>query len=297
MSVTVGIISPGDMGSAIGQRLAENGARVLVALDSRSERTKSLAAKAGLEDVGTVERLVTEATHILSVLVPSEATEAAERVARALRSTGASLCYADLNAVAPNTTKRIGEIIETAGSRFVDGGIIGGPPRGKVNPRIYVSGTHASEVATLNEHGLKVPVIGDEIGQASGLKMCYAAMTKGLQALGTELLVTARLLGLDDALKNEMLSSQPVIREWLGRSAHGMPSKAHRWVGEMEEIAQTFSDVGLTPKILLGAADMYRWIATTPLGQESPENRDASRDLDGMVASLAETLTPAKATT
>ena len=80
-------------------------------------------------------------------------------------------------------------------------------------------------------------------------------------------------------------------------SPHGMPSKAHRWVGEMEEIAQTFSDVGLTPRILLGAADMYRWIATTPLGQETPENRDASRDLDGMVASLAETLTPAKATT
>jgi len=290
--VTVGIISPGDMGSAIGQTLAANGARVLVALDARSDRTKALAEKAGLEDVGTTERMVTEATHILSVLVPSEATEAAERVARALRSTGASLCYADLNAIAPNTTKRISEIIEGAGSRFVDGGIIGGPPRGNVSPRIYVSGAHASEVATLNEHGLNVPVIGDVIGQASGLKMCYAAMTKGLQALGTELLVTARLLGLDEALRNEMVSSQPVLREWLGRSAHGMPSKAHRWVGEMEEIAQTFSDVGLTPKILEGAADMYRWIATTPLGKETPENRDTNRDLDGMIAALAETLTP-----
>src|SRR5215207_10847400 len=103
MSWTVGIISPGDMGSAIGERLAKHGVRVVVALDARSERTKSLAAAAGLEDVGSVERMVAEATHILSVMVPSEAIGAAERVARALQSTGASPIYADLNAIWPST--------------------------------------------------------------------------------------------------------------------------------------------------------------------------------------------------
>jgi 3-hydroxyisobutyrate dehydrogenase-like beta-hydroxyacid dehydrogenase len=297
MSVTVGIISPGDMGSAIGQRLASKGARVIVALDARSERTKALAAQHGLEDVGSVERLVSEATHILSVMVPSEALGAAERVAQALHATGATPCYADCNAIAPETTKRVGQTVEAAGARFVDAGIIGGPPRGNVSPRIYASGPNAAELALLNEYGLTIPVIGDVVGQASGLKMCYAAMTKGLQALGTELLVTARLLGLDDALKAELVSSQPVIREWLAKSALGMPPKAHRWVGEMEEIAQTFADVGLTPKILEGAADMYRWIAATPLGHETPENRDKDRDLDGVIAALAETLTPAKAST
>jgi len=296
MSVTVGIISPGDMGSAIGQRLASNGARVVVALDARSERTKSLAAQAGLEDVGSVERLVAESSHILSVMVPSEAPSAAERVAQALRSTGATSCYADCNAIAPETTKRVGEIVEAAGARFVDAGIIGGPPRGTVTPRIYASGPHAAELAVLNEYGLKIPVIGDVVGQASGLKMCYAALTKGLQALGTELLVSARLLGLEDALRAELVSSQPALREWLAKSVLGMPPKAHRWIGEMEEIAQTFADVGLTPKILEGAADMYRWIATTPLGHETPENRDKNRDLDGVIAALAETLTPSKTT-
>ena len=296
MSVTVGIISPGDMGSAIGQRLASKGARVIVALDARSERTKALAAQHGLEDVGSIERLVSETTHILSVMVPSEATSAAERVAQALRTTGATPCYADCNAIAPETTKRIGQIVEAAGARFVDAGIIGGPPRGNVSPRIYASGPHAAELAVLTEYGVNFPVIGNVVGQASGLKMCYAAMTKGLQALGTELLVTARLLGLDAALRNELTSSQPAILDWLAKSALGMPPKAHRWVGEMEEIAQTFDDVGLTPRILLGAADMYRWIAETPLGHETPENRDKNRDLDGVIAALAETLEPTPAT-
>jgi 3-hydroxyisobutyrate dehydrogenase-like beta-hydroxyacid dehydrogenase len=292
LSWTVGILSPGDMGSAIGERLAKHGVRVLVALEGRSERTKSLAAAAGLEDVGSVEQMVSQATHVLSVMVPSEATGAAEQVAGALRATGASLVYADLNAVSPGTTQRIGQIVEAAGARFVDGGIVGGPPRGSVNPRIYASGPHAAELAVLAEHGLIVPVIGDKVGQASGLKMCYAALTKGLQALGTELLVTARLLGLDETLKAEHLDSQPVLRQWLSKSMLGMPPKAHRWVGEMEEIAATFEEVGLTPKILLGAADMYRWIATTGPGHETPENRDRDRDVDGLVAALAESLTP-----
>lgn len=293
MGYTVGIISPGDMGSGIGEKLAKNGARVVVALDDRSERTKSLAAEAGLEDVGSVERLVTEASHVLSVMVPSEAVGAAERVARALQSTGAAPIYADLNAISPGTTRRVGEIVEEAGARFVDGGIIGGPPRGSVNPRIYLSGPNAPDLAVLEEHGLILPVIGDQVGQASGLKMCYASMTKGLQALGTELLVTARLLGLDEPLRAEMESSQPAIRQWLAKSMLGMPPKAHRWIGEMEEIAQTFEEVGLTPRMLLGAADMYRWIATTEPGHETPENRDKNRDLDGLVAALAESLTPA----
>jgi 3-hydroxyisobutyrate dehydrogenase-like beta-hydroxyacid dehydrogenase len=292
MGYTVGIISPGDMGSGIGEKLTKNGARVVVALDARSERTKELAAAAGLEDVGSVERLVQEASHVLSVMVPSEAVSAAERVARALQATGASPIYADLNAISPETTRRVGEIVEEAGARFVDGGIIGGPPRGSVNPRIYLSGPNAPDLAVLEEHGLILPVIGDQVGQASGLKMCYASMTKGLQALGTELLVTARLLGLDEHLRAEMESSQPAIRQWLAKSMLGMPPKAHRWIGEMEEIAQTFEEVGLTPRMLLGAADMYRWIATTEPGHETPENRDKGRDLDGLVAALAESLTP-----
>jgi len=295
MGYTVGIISPGDMGSAIGETLAKNGARVVVALDDRSERTKTLAAEAGLENVGSVERLVAEASHVLSVMVPSEAVSAAELVAQALQSTGASPIYADLNAISPGTTRWVGEIVEEAGARFVDGGILGPPPRGSRYPRIYLSGAHAQDVAVLEEHGLVMPVIGDQIGQASGLKMCYASMTKGIQALGTEFLVTARLLGLDEHLRKEMEDGHSALRQWLARSLLIMPPKAFRWVGEMEEIAATYEEVGLTPRMLLGAADMYRWVATTGPGQETTENRDKSRDLDSLIAALAESLEPTPA--
>jgi len=290
MSWTVGILSPGDMGSAIGSRLAANGARVLVALDDRSARTKALAGEAGLEDVRSVEELVVSATHVLSVLVPSEAIRAAERLARALRSTAATPLVADLNAISPGTARQVGAIVEAAGAHFVDCGIIGRPPRDSVNPRIYASGPFAAELVALGEHGLDVRVMGDSVGQASALKMCYAALTKGLQALGAELMVTARTLGVDEHLRSEMVGGQPALRGWLEEAMPIMPPKAHRWIGEMEEIAATFEQVGLTPRMLLGAADMYRWIATTDPGHETPENRDRSRDLDVLIAALSDEL-------
>ncbi|MBA2449431.1 MAG: NAD(P)-dependent oxidoreductase [Chloroflexi bacterium] len=294
MIQTIGILSPGDMGAAIGQALAGQGLRVVAALDARSARTRRLAAEAGLEDVGSVERMVEASDAVLSVLVPAQAVAAAERVAAALRSVGTSLLYADLNAVAPATTRRIGEIVEAAGARYVDGGIIGPPPRDRAT-RIHLSGPHARELAALADQVLEFVVVGPQIGQASGLKMCYAALTKGLTALGTELMVTAHQLGLHEPLRAELEHSQQALLSWLTRSIPGMPPKAHRWVGEMEEIAATFEGIGLTPRTLLGAADMYRWVATTPLGQEAPERRDQSRGLDETVVALAEDV-PAGAT-
>ncbi len=284
---TVGIMSPGDMGGAIGAMLRSHAARAIVALAERSERTRQLAAAAGLEDVGSVERLVEEADVVLSVLVPSEATAAAERVARALRATGAAVLYADCNAISPGTTAQVGEIVEAAGARYVDASIIGPPPRKPGTTRIYASGSAAPELAQLNTYGLDIRVLGETVGHASGIKMCYASFTKGVTALATELLVTGRRLGLEEPLREELLGSQSKLYEYASRSIPSMPPKAHRWIGEMEEIAATFEQVGLTPRILLGAADMYAAIARTSLGQETPEDRGRDRGLEEIVAALA----------
>lgn len=287
---TVGLLSPGDMGHSIGGVLHANGLRVLTHLGGRSERTRTLAEQAGIEDTPSLDDLVRQADTLLCVLVPARAIAVAEEIAAALRRTGADLLYVDCNAIAPATVRHIGAAILDAGGRFADVGIIGPPPRKPGATRFYASGPGANEFAALRDGGLDVRVIGDEIGQASGLKMCYAALTKGLIALGTELLVAARLMGLEDALRDEQRDSIPDVLAWLERTVPTMPPKAYRWVGEMEEIAATFDDLGLTPNILTGAADIYRFVAETPPGKESPETRDTSRDLDGLVVALADAL-------
>ncbi len=294
---TVGIISPGDMGQAVGQVLRTQGLRVIASLQERSERTRALAAQAGIEDVGGLPSLVSEADIILSILVPAEAISVAQLVAQALTQSGAALLYVDCNAIAPQTVRQIEAIILAAGGRFADASIIGPPPRKPGATRFYASGPGLTEFAALNAFGLEIIPLGGESGQASALKMCYAALTKGLTALGTELLTAAQRLGVGPALDQELQGSQPLLYDLLRRQVPGMPPKARRWVGEMEAIAQTFAQVGLTPQILAGAADMYRLVGQTELAERTPEDRAAPPTLAQIVATLAQALANADSAT
>ena len=118
--------------------------------------------------------------------------------------------------------------------------------------------------------------------------MCYASLTKGLTALCTELLTAAEVLGVSDALTKEFQLSQAALYERMERGLPGMPPKARRWIGEMEEISDTFAHVGLTPNILTGAADMYRLVSDTHLADLSPEARDQFPTLGELIAVLME---------
>jgi 3-hydroxyisobutyrate dehydrogenase-like beta-hydroxyacid dehydrogenase len=288
---TVGLLSPGDMGHSIGNVLRHGGLRVITCLKGRTSRSAELAKEAGIEDVGDDQTLVREADVLLSVLPPDRATQNAERVAAAVREAGAELLFADCNAISPNTARQVAHIVEPAGIRMVDVGIIGNPPEpGPPKTRLYASGQYATEFAELAEYGLDVRVMGDKIGQASGIKMCYASLTKGLTALGTELLTAGRLLDLETPLLAELESSQPQLYAWLTRQIPGMPPKAYRWIGEMLEIAATYEDLGLTPRILQGAADMYTLVEQTPLGKETPEHRTRGATAGEVVTDLADHL-------
>ena len=289
MKPTIAIMSPGDMGHAVGATLREGGLRVISALGGRSGRTRALAAQAGIAAVADDAALVREADMLLSILVPAEAVALAERIARALRTTGAAPLYIDCNAIAPQTARQVAEIVQGAGARFVDGGIIGPPPKpGASSTRFYASGRDAAGFARLRDFGLDVRVVGDQPGQASALKMCYAALTKGTTALMTELSIAAERLGVSDALRAEFAASQPVLRERMQRAVPEMVPKAHRWVGEMQEIARTFEACGLTPRTFAGAAELYALVAKTPLGRTSPEEwRREARPFEDVIGELA----------
>lgn len=269
----VALMSPGDMGHSVGALLRKNGVRVVTALDGRSERTIDLAKAAGIEDLGDDETMVETADILLSIIAPAEAEGLAARLAPAIKRIGRGLIYADCNAVAPETSQRIGETIERAGGRFVDAGIIGPPPRqDSRSTRFYVSGSHADDLARLNAFGLDVRVISERIGDASALKMCYAALNKGTIALMTGVSVMAERLGVAEALGEELALSQEAMQRRMHQQVPGMVPKAHRWIGEMEEIAKTFGSADLTPAMFEGIADIYRLVAEKPIAATSPES-------------------------
>jgi len=276
----IGVVSPGDMGQAIAGRLKESGFNVHTALDGRSERTKALARAAGLVDCGSMEKLVATCELVISVINPGEALNVAREVAAAMKKTGRKIAFADLNAVSPQTARDADRLIREAGGMFIDGGIIGPPPRGeKDRPRIYVSGPDAYLFGQISHPNLQVRVMSERVGDASGIKMCYAAMTKGTTALAIELLVAARKLGVEQALEKELRESRNDVFDWQVKNIAVMPPKAYRWVPEMQEIAKTFGELGMTRRIFDGATDIYEMVAATPLGRESPEQaRQAGRN-------------------
>ena len=285
---TVAILSPGDMGHAVGQLLREHEVRVITCLDGRSSRTRALSEKAGIIDVPTLEEVVAQSQVILSITVSEAVAALCQDVAVAIRATGADVLFAECNAIAPQVARRVEPVITDAGGRFVDASIIGGPPRNGSSPRFYASGSNAAELEKLGEFGLDVRVVGPDVGQASGIKMCYAAMTKGSSALYSQLLLAAELMGLSDPVKAEFQNSQPAVFQRMERGLPGVPAKARRWVSEMQEIEATFEGLGLTPFLFRGVTDMYRMIGGTPLGEETPETIDRERTLEETMRLLAD---------
>jgi 3-hydroxyisobutyrate dehydrogenase-like beta-hydroxyacid dehydrogenase len=282
----VGIMSPGDMGGGIGKVLHEHGIDVWTSLEGRSDLTRLRAEEAGFRDAGSLDRLVAEVDMLLSVLVPAEARPLAESVAAAMQRTGKRPVFVECNAIAPQTVLEIERLVRASGADFIDAGIIGGPPRTGYSPHFHCSGPSTAILEGLRDHGLDIRVVGPKIGQASGLKMVYAASTKGTTALWTELLVASRALGLEGALREELGEGATARQQMNG--IPNMPNRARRWVGEMEEIAATFAGLGMTPRILEGAADMYRLVGETSLADLT--TRDPKPSLDDVLLTLNEHL-------
>ena len=294
MSVhTVAILSPGDMGSGVGFALGQNDIDVITCLRGRSNRTRQLAAEAHFRDIPTLGLLVEQADLILSILVPDQAVTVAQQVAAAMRSSGKHAVYAECNAVSPQTTRKIESIITEAGGQYVDGGIIGGSPTRGTPPRFYVSGEYTDVVAGLDGKGITVKPIGKEVGRASGIKMCYAALTKGTSTLQSALLSAAESMNLTDELIAEFEFSQPDALRQMNNGISRLPPNAHRWIGEMLEIASTFEHLGVTPSFHQGAAEMYRLLSQTPYASEAPENADKSRPTRDTIRAVVDLLQPA----
>src|SRR5690348_10879891 len=227
-AVIVGFLHPGEMGAAVGAALAAAGHDVVWASDGRSETTRARGAP--FRDVGSVAAVVQEAGVVLSVVPPHAALD----VARSLPAFDG--IYVDANAVSPATARAVGDSVE----RFVDGGIVGGPPA----PRLYLSGGEAAVVASLFAGSA---VETELVANASALKCAYAAWTKGTGALLLAIRDFARAEGVEDALVAEWARSQPQLADRLAAAERSAAKKGWRWIGEMEEIASAFAADSLPP--------------------------------------------------
>ena len=258
---TIGILHPGEMGISVAVSAVNSGHQVYWASEGRSEKTRSRAENHGLVEVNSLAEICRTCDIILSVCPP----HAAENVARAVIETGFKGLYLDANAIAPQRAINIGRLMDGAGIRFVDGGIIGGPAWTPKQTWLYLSGKHVKDIVTCFSNGpLEIRVLGDEIGKASALKMCYAAYSKGTTALLAAILATAESLGVREALYEQWDMDDADFSPQVNQRVRRVTGKAWRFEGEMIEIAGTFREAGLPGEFHAAAAEVYRRMKALP---------------------------------
>lgn len=308
---TVGIVSLGEMGVGIAKLLAAHGFEVLTNVTSRSAATQKRAADASIASVSSDEELALRCDYLLSIVPPRDAKATADRVFKALNANepkSSSLYFLDLNAIAPSTSKAIAKSLESLGDklRFVDGGIIGGPPKLKTDgsdtwtkPSIVLSGPHplssAPKSGSRLQEVLGAKHVNDDIGAASGLKCCFASLSKGFTALALQSMSTAQSLGVLSDLEEALGKYNPGGLEKARRGIPGCVTKSGRWVEEMREIGKTFREDGgwnvadlgessIGTGVFDGIAEVFETLAQDAiLGKETIETRSRGKTMEDAV--------------
>jgi len=258
MTKQVGILHPGQMGISVAATMQNSGYEVVWASSKRSPQSQERAAKFELSDVGTVAHLCQTCQAIVSVCPPN----AAETVAQEVAEAGFQGLYIDANAIAPERALRINDLLTAVHIDFVDGSIIGGPAWEPNRTWLYLSGPRAEEAASLFASGpLETAVLGEEIGKASAIKMCFAAYTKGTTALLCAILATAEELGVLEDLQTQWARNGSDFGEQAVNRATRVTAKAWRFAGEMEEISATFAAAGLPGEFHTASHDIYSRLA------------------------------------
>lgn len=265
----VGLLHPGEMGAAIGAALRAHGGEVAWASRGRSGDTADRAEKAGLVDAGDVEELCRRCEVLISVCPPHAAIDVAGSAA------GFEGIYIDANAVSPETSRAIDSLL----NRFVDGGIVGPPPREPGTTRLYLAGVEAPQLAELFSGTIvDARVVSDQPGAASALKMAYASWTKGSSALLLAARALAQAEGVEEALLEEWGLSLPDLPERSARASRSALRKGWRWVGEMNEITASYATAGLPEGFHQAAAEIYRRASGEPDGEALEQVLTAIRE-------------------
>ena len=203
-----------------------------------------------------------EADLVISAVTAAQDLDAAKSVAGGLRK---GAFFLDFNSASPEMKKRSAEIVNGAGGRYVEAAVMApiGPKR--IATPMLLGGPHAEAFLPLGaEIGFSgMSFFSADYGKASAAKMCRSVMVKGIEALLTESLISARHYGVEQTVLDSLSDLFPV-GDWP-KLARYMISRAlehgTRRAEEMREVAQTISDAGLTPLLSSATAERQDWAA------------------------------------
>ncbi|MFJ6384663.1 DUF1932 domain-containing protein [Kitasatospora sp. NPDC092039] len=249
------------MGAAVAACAVSAGTRVLWCPAGRSAATVRRAKQAGLVPVAELGELLQQSEVVLSLCPPA----VAEDVAREVTGHGFTGVYVEGNAISPDRVQRIADLVGRGARAVVDGSVIGSPPVNGKQTRLFLSGPSGATAlvtALFSGTAVSTPVLGEEIGQASALKVSYTAYQKASRVLAALSYGLARHHGVDQALLDvagQRAGSYLVETDYIAKTA----TRAWRWAPEMEEAADTLLAAGLPDEVLRAVASTLKLWADT----------------------------------
>jgi 3-hydroxyisobutyrate dehydrogenase-like beta-hydroxyacid dehydrogenase len=288
MTRRIAIIGYGEVGGIFAHDLRARGASSVSAYDTDpAARERARAAGDARAAASPGDALAGAETVIVAVTAGS--------VLNACRSLAGSLGHApfvlDVNSVSPSTKQEAARIIARAGGRYVEAAVMSSvPPKGLGSPML-LGGPHATDfIEAMRPFGMDMRKFSDEIGRASSVKMCRSIMIKGLEALTTECMLTARHYGVEREVLATLGDTLP-HEDWP-KLARYVISRAlihgRRRAEEMREVARTVEEAGVAPLLSRPIAERqdWAWRQGRAMGREGRDTADLDRLLDALTEAM-----------
>lgn len=278
----------GEVGQTLAVDLIERNFTNLVAWDLKfADSNSELASRArsiNVEAAHSAQQAARGASLVLSAVTAAQTVAAAQSMAAHLAS---DTLFLDLNSASPKAKQDAQAAIHAGAGKYVEAVVMApiGPKR--IASPILVGGPHAREFAALAPSvGFSgVEVFSETVGQASAAKMCRSVVIKGLEALLTESLVSARRYGVEDTVIQSLQNLLPghdwraVAQYMISRSMlHGV-----RRAEEMREVAITVKEAGVAPWMSSACAERQQWAAQF---RDLADEPSLEATLDRVLASL-----------
>lgn len=266
MTVVV-FLGYGEAGGILAQGLLAAGAEVRAAYDiliddaGKSAALKAKAEAAGIEASNSAAEAVAGADVVLSAVVSNQCVAAAENTAPHLKS---GQFYLDINSTSPDKKKSAAQLVEASGADYVEAAVMDLVPPHGIRVPMLLAGRRAADLAEiLSGFGMDVSAIGENIGDASAVKMVRSVFMKGFTAILLECLTAANKLGAEEAILDSLQVSFPDL-DWRATADYYAPRlvmHSKRQAAEMHSVADTLRSLGVEPMTALSSAARLEWMA------------------------------------
>ncbi|AOW14143.1 dehydrogenase [Hydrogenophaga crassostreae] len=265
-TIRVGLVGYGEVGRLFGAGLKPNVDWVgawdqKFAGPTACEEPVAHAAQHGVVACASMAALCAEATLIISAVTASQALVVAQEAASDLKP---GAIFLDLNSASPATKQAAASLIEAAGGRYLEAGVMTSVPPYGIRVPMLLGGPHAQTLSPwLKALGMDAKVASERIGVASATKMCRSVMIKGMEALVLESYATARHYGVEDAMIATLQETFPGI-DWQQQGSYFFSRVAQhgkRRAEEMREAARTVQEAGFEPFMASAIAQKHDWMA------------------------------------